>query len=388
MSTLNIGLVGSGFMGKGHSVAYNLIPKVFGSPPAVPRLRLIGDVTDELASRAATNFGFEDYVVGWEDLVDDPRVDVVDITAPNYLHKAIAIAAAEAGKHVYCEKPLALTSEDAKAMMDAAERAGVRSMVGFNYLKSPATLYARKLIEEGKLGDIWHFHGTFHQDILADPAFPYSWRFQRELAGSGALGDLGAHVISIAHALVGDIVAVNALTETFIKQRPESTSSYGYERGVGSGSPMRRVENEDAVHLLTRFANGATGVIESSRIATGRKVYLTYEIYGSKGALAFVQERMNELQVYFSDDPEGRQGFRTVLTGPEHPYYGAFWPVAGCGLGFGDMKVIEIYELLDGIANGKPIMPDFRDGWKVSRVIDAALASADQAQWVELGDPT
>ena len=220
MKTLNIGLVGSGFMGKSHSMAYNLLPQVFDPLPAYPRLRILGDVTEDLAKNGAENFGFEDYAVGFEDVVNHPEVDIVDITAPNQVHKEIAVAAAKAGKHIYCEKPLAVTLEDARAMLEAAEIAGVKTLVGFNYLKTPATLYAKRLIDEGKLGDIWHFRGYFHQDILADPNLPFSWRFEKKLAGSGALGDLGAHIIAIAQNLVSDIDKVSALTEIFIRERP------------------------------------------------------------------------------------------------------------------------------------------------------------------------
>ena len=384
MKTLDIGLVGSGFMGKGHSVAYQLVPRIFERLAVRPRLRVLGDVSEELARAAAAKLGFEEHVVGWEGVVHHPEVDIVDITAPNHLHREIAVAAAAAGKHIYCEKPLALSAEDALAMLEAVERAGVRTMVGFNYLKSPATLAARRLIEEGVLGEIRHFRGSFHEDILADPAQPFSWRFERALAGAGALGDLGAHVIAVAHALVGDITKVSAMTETFIHERPVASGAYGYDGKANEDAPKRVVENEDVVHFLAKFAGGATGVIESSRIAAGRKVFLAYEVNGSKGSLAFVHERMNELELYLSDDPEGRRGFRTILTGPEHPYYGAFWPVAGCGLGFGDMKVIEIFELLDGIAHDKPITPDFRDGYRVDKVIAAVLASAASGQWVEV----
>ena len=386
MKTLNIGLIGSGFMGKGHSMAYNLVPKVFSPPPAIPRLRLLGDVSEALAERAAHDFGFEDYAVGWEAVVNHPDVDIIDITAPNHVHKDIAVAAAKAGKHIYCEKPLAVTLADARAMLKAAEEAGVRTMVGFNYLKSPATLAAKRLIEAGKLGDVWHFKGYFNQDVLADPNLPFSWRFEKDIAGSGALGDLGAHIIAVALSLVGDIDKVSALTETFIKERPVATGAYGYDGKADADAPKRTVENDDAVQMLVRFKNGATGTLESSRVAQGRKVYLAYEINGSKGSLRFEHERMNELSVYFSDDPEGTQGFRTVHTGPQHPYYSSFWPVAGCGLGFGDMKVIEIYELLYGIANDQPIQPDFRDGVKVNQVIAAALTSAEEERWVKVDD--
>ena len=388
MKTLNIGLVGSGLMGKAHSLAYANVSRIFDDLSVRPRLLVLGDISDEIAGRAAADFGFEEHVAGWQGVVEHPEVDIVDITAPNQFHPAIAIAAARAGKHIYCEKPLATTAADARQMLVEAQKAGVTTLVGFNYLKAPATLAAKSFINEGLLGEIWSFRGTFQQDILADPSFPHSWRFERQVAGPGALGDLGAHVIALAHELVGDIARVSALGGKFIRQRPASTATYGYSRDAtvqpDSSVELREVENEDSIHVLAEFARGATGVIEASRVAHGRKTHLAYEIYGSKGSLAFDHERMNELKLYLADDREGTRGFRTIITGPEHPYYGSFWPVAGCGLGFGDMKMIEVRELLQGVANGSPLRPDFHDGYKVNLVIDAAAAAAEEGNWVEV----
>jgi predicted dehydrogenase len=382
--TINIGLIGTGFMGKGHSMAYRMLPMIFNPPPALPKLEVVADVTPEMASRAADDYGFAGWTTDWREVVDNPRVDVVDITAPNHLHHEIAVAAAQSGKHVYCEKPLALTAASAKEMLEAVVKAGVRTMVGFNYLKNPAALMARQLIESGELGEIWHFRGEFHQDILADPQVPFSWRFERKLAGSGALGDLAAHVIAMAQFLVGDFASVCGTSRTFIGERPVAAGAYGYDLKARTDGETRTVENEDSVHFLIDFRNGASGTIASSRVARGRKVYLAYEVNGSKGSLHFVHERMNEISVYLSSDPEGLSGFRRVLVGPEHPYYRSFWPVAGVGLGFSDTKVIEIFELLDGLANDKPISPGFREGWKVSQAIDAVLLSVQERRWVEV----
>jgi predicted dehydrogenase len=384
--TINIGLVGTGFMGKGHAVAYKKVPLIFDSPPARPNLAVVADVSEPLARSAARQFGFDRWVIGWEDLVADETVDVVDITAPNYLHREIALAAAEAGKHIYCEKPLALTAADAKDMYAAVEAAGVQTLVGFNYLKNPATLIAKEMIDSGELGEIYHFRGWFHQDALADPGAPFSWRFERKIAGSGALGDLGAHVIEFARFLIGEFDRVCGLTKTFIAERPVAEGAYGYRSQVTADATKRQVENEDAAHFLVQFEAGATGTIETSRIAQGRKVYLAYEVNGSKGSLYFVHERMNELKVYLASDPPGRRGFKTIILGPEHPYYAAFWPVAGAGLGFEDMKVIEVYQLLEGLARGAPMYPDFYAGWQVSRVVDAVLLSAREGRWVNLDE--
>lgn len=384
--TISIGLVGTGFMGQGHAVAYKKVPLIFGSLPARPNLAVVADVSESLAQAAARRFGFDRWVVGWEELVADEAVDLVDITAPNHLHKAIALAAAEAGKDIYCEKPLALTAADARDMYEAAKRADVRTMVGFNYLKNPVSLLAKEMIDSGELGDIYHFRGWFHQDVLADPAAPFSWRFERKRAGSGALGDLGAHIIAFARFLVGDFRRVCGLTRTFIHERPVAEGAFGYTSRATADGPQKRVENEDAAHFLIEFTNGATGTIETSRIAQGRKVYLAYEVNGSKGSLYFVHERMNELNLYLASDPPGQRGFKTIIVGPDHPYYGAFWPVAGAGLGFEDMKVIEVYELLAGLGSGAPLYPDFYVGWQVSRVVDAVLLSAREGRWVDLDE--
>ncbi len=384
MSTrqIDIGLIGSGFMGKGHALAFTMVPRVFDDLIAIPRLRLLADVDPETAERAARELGFEGASHDWRNLVAHPDIELVDITTPNHLHAEMALAAIEAGKHVYCEKPLALDAASALRMAEAAEVAGVVSMVGFNYLKSPAALAAKRMIEAGVIGDVWHFRGAFNQDVLADPRQPFGWRFERGLAGAGALGDLGAHVLALALYLVGEVEEVCAHATTVIEERPEATGGRGYGAGVAAEAPLRRVENEDSMQALLRFSGGASGVFETSRVATGRKVHLTYEVTGSRGALVFDHERMNELRLYESGDAADRRGFRTVIMGPEHPYYGRFWPVAGCGLGFGDMKVIEVYELLQGVARQERVRPDFRDGAEVQRVIETLLISAAERRWV------
>ena len=382
---MSIGLIGSGFMGKGHAMAFKLAPSVFDDLEATPRLRLLADVDGPAAARAARELGFEEATGDWRELVTHPEVDVVDITTPNHLHAEMALAALAAGKHVYCEKPLALDAREAQAMADAAEAAGAITLVGFNYLKNPATLAARRLIDEGVLGDLWHFRGVFDQDVLADPGQPFGWRFERALAGAGALGDLGAHVLAMARFLVGEVATVCAQATTVIPERAQVAAGTGYRAAVLTDAPLRRVENEDAVQALLRFAGGATGVLETSRVATGRKVHLAYEITGSRGSLRFDHERMNELHLYQADDPADRRGYRNVIMGPEHPYYGRFWPVAGCGLGLGDLKVIEVYELLQAVARGHPASPDFADGAAVQRLSDAILASASEGRWVEVG---
>lgn len=385
MKQVRIGLIGSGFMGKSHAVAFRNVPLVF-SASAEPVLELLADADADLARKAAQALGFRRSTGDWRTLVDDPDVDVVDITTPNHLHKEMALAAIAAGKHVYCEKPLALTAADALAMTEAAEAAGIKTLVGFNYLKNPATALVRGLIDDGTIGDIVHFRGTFDQDALADPMQPFSWRFCKDLAGSGALGDLASHTINLAQYLLGGIDEVCAQTQTFIPRRPVIESGAGYQARAAAGAEMREVETEDQVQALLRFANGAGGTIESSRIATGRKLCLTYEVTGTRGAVYFTQERMNEVKLYRADDPAAAQGFRTILIGPEHPPYGDFHPIAGIGLGYNDQKIIEAHELIEGVAADRPLYPDFRAGYETCRVIDAMLHSADERRWVSVAD--
>jgi predicted dehydrogenase len=385
MKHLRIGLIGSGFMGKSHAVAFRNVPLVF-APSAEPVLELLADVDEETARKAADALGFRRSTGDWRTLVDDPDVDVVDITTPNHLHREMALAAIGAGKHVYCEKPLALTAADALAMTEAAEAAGIKTLVGFNYLKNPATGLVKRIIDEGGIGDVVHFRGTFDQDALADPMQPFSWRFRRDLAGSGALGDLASHTINMAQHLVGGIEEVCAQAQTRIARRPVIESGTGYQAKASADAEMRAVENEDQVQALVRFANGAGGTIESSRIASGRKLWLTYEVTGTKGAVCFTQERMNEVRLYRADDPSGERGFRTILIGPDHPPYGDFHPIAGIGLGYNDQKIIEAYELIEGIAADRPLYPDFRVGFETCRVIDAVLRSVGERRWISVAD--
>ena len=277
-------------------------------------------------------------------------VDIVDITTPNHLHAEMAIAAAQAGKHIYCEKPLATTSADAARIVAAVEKSGVISIVGFNYLKNPAQAFAQQLIAAGELGEITLFRGTFDQDFLANPDIPFSWRLDRTLAGTGALGDLGSHTIAFAHFLVGDIVEVCGLNATKIKERVVPAGGSGYAATAQSGGEKRTVENEDIMEFLIRFENGAIGTIGTSRIGMGRKLGLGYEIQGTKGSLFYTQERMNEIKLYRHTDPDREKGYKTVYIGPEHPGYKAFFGLAGIGLGYNDQKIIEAHDLITAVA--------------------------------------
>lgn len=370
---LKVGLIGTGFMGACHALAFRAAPAVFKD---LPRLELssLADVDADIANAAASTFGFARAVTDWQALVTDPDIDIVAITAPNFLHQPMAKAAIEAGKHVYCEKPLALDAEGAGAMTKAAEQAGVRTLVGYNYLHNPAIRLAKDIIEAGEIGEIVHFRGAHFEDYLASPDTPHSWRSSKAKAGAGVIADLGSHIISLARRLVGEIDEVQAMLEIVVKERPLS----------GEPGKTAKVEVDDQAQMLLRFNDGPTGTIEASAVAAGRKMHLAFEITGSKGTLLFDQERMNELRLFrFGDDPS-RDGFKTILSGPMHEPYDRFCPAPGHGLGFNDLKIIEVAHLIDGIAKGTPLDPDFRSAWQIAEVVDAAIRSDAERSWMNV----
>ena len=359
-------------MGKAHAIAFSALSSVF-SCSATPVREILADVDEAAANRAAAALGFRRSTGDWRSLVADPDVDVVDICSPNHLHKEMAAAALEAGKHVYCEKPLTLSAADSLALTQSAARMGLKTLVGFNYAKNPATRLAKEIIESGEIGEVLRFRGAHDSDYLSDPETPHGWRCVRRLAGFGALGDIGSHIVHMAGFLIGDIESVCAELETVIPERP-----------LPDGSGRAAVENDDQARSLVRFANGVGGVIEASRVATGRKLGLVYEVSGTRGAVSFNQERMNELMLYEHVGPAGRRGFRTVLIGPEHSDYGAFCPAGGHGLGFNDQKIIEARDLVEGICADRTLTPDFEAAWKVDRVLEAMDRSSRERRWVQV----
>jgi predicted dehydrogenase len=373
---LGVGLIGTGFMGKCHALAFRSAPAVF---PYLPRLDLavLADLDPAVAKDAARAFGFSRATSDWRDLVNDPAVGIVAITSPNFLHQEMAETAITAGKHVYCEKPLALDAGGAEAMTKAAETAGVKTLVGYNYLHNPAIRLAKDIIEGGEIGDVVHFRGAHFEDYLTDPEAPFTWRSSKAKSGAGGVvADLGSHIISLARRLVGEIAAVQSMLEIVVKERPLPDN------------PAQRatVEVDDQAQMLLRFREGMTGTIEASAVAAGRKMHLTFEITGSKGSLVFDQERMNELRLFRFGDDTSRDGFKTILTGPAHPPYDRFCPAPGHGLGFNDLKVIEVAHLLDGIANDSPLDPDFRSAWQIAEVVEAAIRSDAERQWTDVRD--
>jgi predicted dehydrogenase len=366
---IGVGLVGYKFMGRAHSNAYRQVGRFFDLELS-PRMRAVCGRDEAGVRDAATSLGWEGYETDYRRLLERDDIDLVDVATPGNTHHEIAIAALEAGKHVLCEKPLANTLEEAREMLDAARAAATINMVCFNYRRVPAVQLAKRLIEEGRLGEIRHWRAAYLQDFVLDPDFPLIWRFQREAAGSGALGDLGAHLVDLAHFLIGPITRVVGTAETFIKERPLEGS--GVERG--------QVTVDDAAAFLARFENGAIGTFEATRLAPGRKNHNSFEINGSKGSLVFDLERMNELEVYFVDDPADLQGFRTVMvTEPHHPYVGAWWP-PGHIIGY---EHTFVHTVKDAIAAGKNPAPTFEDGYRCQAVLDAVERSLESGTWTE-----
>ena len=383
MKKLNVGLIGAGFMGKAHSLAYMAMPMFFWPAPAIPVRKTIVDVSDSIAAEAAQRFGFEKSTSDWRSVVEDPEIDIIDIATPNHLHAEIAIAAAAAGKHIISEKPLARNGEEAKTMYDAVKNAGIVHMVAFNYRRTPAVALAKKYIDEGAIGEILNFRGTYLQDWSADPDGPLSWRFQKSIAGSGSLGDIGTHVVDMARFLCGEITQVNTQLKTWVKTRPLQAG--GVDK-LGASTkdataPRGDVDVDDEVLSLLEFQNGAIGSLEATRNAHGRNNFLTFEIHGTLGSIYFNYERRDELQVAFASDQADRKGFRTVYTGPAHPYGEGLWPIPALGIGYGETKIIETYDFVKAIMEGGEVSPNFKDGYQINLIADAMTASSQSRSW-------
>jgi predicted dehydrogenase len=378
-------MVGHAFMGNAHSQAWRTAGRFFDLPLEPHMSVLVGRDADR-AAEAATRLGWAESSNDWHATVARDDVDLVDVCTPGDTHAEIAIAALEAGKHVLCEKPLANTVEEAEAMVaaaDAAAERGVRTMVGFTYRRVPAVALARQMVEEGRIGEIRHVRAQYLQDWIADPEAPLSWRLDKSKAGSGALGDIGAHIIDLTQFITGDrIFEVSGQLETFVKERPVATGHSGLSgtAGVERGP----VTVDDAAAFLGRFAGGAMGVFEATRFATGRKNAIRIEVNGADGSLAFDFEDMNVLEYYDAREPAAVSGFRRILaTEPDHPYVGAWWP-PGHGLGYEHGFTHQVVDLVGAIASGSDPSPSFADGLQVQRVLAAVETSSDTRSWQEI----
>ena len=372
MDDIGVGLIGTGFMGKAHALAYGAVRAVMGDVPRV-RLVALAETPEPKAHEMAAQFGFARATADWRDLIADLGVQIVSITTPNGMHREMALAALGAGKHVWCEKPMALTLDDARAMEAAARASGLKTQLGYNYTANPAFTHACRLVRSGEIGRIVHIRGWVDEDYQADPALPWSWRAKLQDAGLGALGDIGCHLISLLTGLAGPIDSVVGEIDTIHRTRP-----------LPDGSGEASVENEDAASSLLTFTSGVKGVMTASRSAWGRKSRLGFEVHGTTGMVIYDQERMNELHLFRNKGDRATQGFTTILSAPEHPPYGAFCPAPGHQLGFNDLKVIELAGFLRAIRDDTRPALDFTAGLEIEKAIHAIALSAREGRRVRL----
>jgi predicted dehydrogenase len=371
---LGVGLIGGGFIGRCHALAFHAAPMIFDLP-LLPRLEMLAEIDDATAERTAGTLGFLRSTADWRSVIDDPTVDLVSICTPTPLHQEMVLAAVEAGKHVWCEKPLAPTPADAKVMFEAAEKAGVNTIVGFNYLRSPLIALAHEIVTSGEIGELIGFRGVHLEDYLADPLAPFQFRLD-PASGHGVIADVGSHILSLARYLAGEIEEVSGQLVTVIGRRPVLRGS----------AETRIVEVDDMARAMLRFESGATGSIEASWLSVGRKLTLAFEVTCARGTILLDFERMNELQLCTTGQPHARSGFKTILAGPEHPNYGAFTQAVGHHIGFNDLKTIEAKVLIDAISGGPPAWPNFRDGWRVQQAVEAIARSSRERRWIKIAE--
>lgn len=385
-NTLRVGMIGYRFMGKAHSNAWRQAPHFFNLKAGIEMSTICGRDPKGVEA-AAAQLGWKSTSTDWRQVVEDPNIDIVDINTPNDSHAEIAIAAAQNGKHILCEKPLALTVAQCEQMLAAAKKAKVVHMVCHNYRRIPAIAQARKMIEEGAIGQVYHYYARYAQDWIVDPNFPLVWRLQKGVSGSGTHGDINAHIIDLARYLVGEFSEVCGLMHTFIKERPiEDAGGKGTGLGGKGGRKMGKVTVDDASMFIGKFKNGALANLEATRFALGRKNHIHLEINGSKGSLEFDFEDMNRLKFFNNEDGQDRQGFRDILVtqpGGNHPYVGGWWP-PGHIIGYEHTFVHTIADFVNAVVDGKPVQPTFEDGLRNERVLEAVEESAKSRQWIKV----
>lgn len=380
---VNVGLVGYMFMGKAHSVGYRDCTFAFPDVKAEPVMKEICGLVQAEAEQYAKQYGWERASEGYKHVVEADDIDLVDISTGNDTHKEIALAAAKNGKHIFCEKPMAMDVAECREMIKAAEDAGIIHMIDFNYRRVPAVELARQMVEKGMIGTPYHFRAVYLQDWIVDPEFPLVWRLQKDKAGSGAHGDLNAHIIDLARYLCGEFDSVCGLMQTFIKKRPLLSAQTGGLSAQGSAE-MGEVTVDDAALFLAKFKSGAVGTFEATRFANGNRNGNRFEINGSEGSIRFNLERMNELEYFSGKDDPSFQGWKTILvTDPPHPFLKGWWP-AGHIIGWQHTFVHQVYTLMNGIATGENPTPNFYDGLKCQAVLEAVEKSSDAEQWVKV----
>ncbi len=371
MKTIGVGLIGTGYMGKCHALAWNAVRSVYGDTPEIKLVHL-AEHSQELATKRASEFGFASASGDWKKLIADPLVDVVSITTPNQFHAEMAIAALNAGKHVWCEKPMAPALADAEAMLAAARKSGKVAVLGYNYIQNPLIRHIRALIDEGAIGAVNHVRFEMDEDYMADDKAVFNWKSEAS-SGYGALDDFGVHPLSLIWTLFGKVSRVMCDMAKPYATRPAADGS------------LRQVGNHDIASILFHLENGASGVMALSRSAWGRKGRIAMQIFGSKGSILYDQERMNEFQLYLTSDRPSEQGFRTIMTAPRHAPYDKFIPAPGHGLGFNELKIIECRQLIDAMAGKPSISIGFEEGIVIERTVHAMGQSFAEARWVNVG---
>ncbi len=384
MNAINVGIIGYNFMGKAHSNAWLQAARFFNLK-MMPNLKVACGRKEEAVAAFAKKWGWEEIETDWQKVVEREDIDIIDISLPQHLHYEVAIAAAKNGKHIFCEKPLCFTSAQAEEMLKVAEENSIIHYLNHNYRRTPAVMLAKQMLDQGKIGRIFHWRGAYQQDWITDPEFPLTWHLQKETAHAGPQWDLNSHSVDLAHFLVGEIKTVSCLTANFISERPlAGADAATFSAGANSSKELGKVTVEDAALMMVQFQNGAIGSFEATRFATGRKNYNTFEIYGSKGSFRFNLERMNELEFYSMEDPETIRGFRTIMvTESSHPYISHWWP-PGHVIGYEHAFTHAVADFMKAIENNKPIHPNFHDGAKVIAVLEAGLQSAKTGKRIDL----
>lgn len=375
MKQVRIGTIGgAGWIGQVHAATFQNVQRIFEEDNGIPVFQIVSDVDEAKVKQVQAKFNYKSYTTNWKEVVTHPEVDLVDIATPNHLHYEMAKLALENGKHVFCEKPLTLSAKQSAELARIAQEKGVVNYVAFNNLMNPANQHVAHLVQTGALGKITRVTGTYDQDMLLDEALPIAWRHLNKFAGSGALGDLCSHLLSVLQMILGDMDQVNGIQSIVIPERPKSAGS----------SETVQVENDDIVQFLARYQNGAIASIGSSRIATGRKNYFQYEIQGTEGTVYYDLERLNEIHLYLKADEGENMGFRKVLLNPHHGEFGAFQPAAGIAIGFNDMKIIEAHQLLGALVRGESYLSDFAFGAKIDAIDQAVLRSITSKSWEKI----